>query len=90
MSFLRAHLCDEIQGYYFSKPLTVDQVPDKLRSIKVRALSANIGRDRNGRRFIVRGHGRHHFSFSSSIFFFPEPTSASGSHFSCSHGLGDG
>jgi len=31
MSFLRAHLCDEIQGYYFSKPLTVDKVADKLR-----------------------------------------------------------
>jgi EAL domain-containing protein (putative c-di-GMP-specific phosphodiesterase class I) len=31
MSFLREHLCDEIQGYYFSKPLTVDKVADKLR-----------------------------------------------------------
>jgi diguanylate cyclase len=31
MSFLRAHQCDEIQGYYFSKPLTVDKVGDKLR-----------------------------------------------------------
>ena len=31
MSFLRVHLCDEIQGYYFSKPLTVDKVADKLR-----------------------------------------------------------
>jgi diguanylate cyclase (GGDEF)-like protein/PAS domain S-box-containing protein len=31
MSFLRAHHCDEIQGYYFSKPLAVDQVADKLR-----------------------------------------------------------
>ena len=31
MSFLRAHLCDEIQGYYFSKPLTVDKVADTLR-----------------------------------------------------------
>ena len=31
MSFLRAHQCDEIQGYYFSKPLTVDQVADKRR-----------------------------------------------------------
>jgi len=31
MSFLRAHRCDEIQGYYFSKPLAVDQVADKLR-----------------------------------------------------------
>jgi diguanylate cyclase (GGDEF)-like protein/PAS domain S-box-containing protein len=31
MSFLRAHLCDEIQGYYFSKPLAADKVADKLR-----------------------------------------------------------
>jgi diguanylate cyclase (GGDEF)-like protein/PAS domain S-box-containing protein len=32
MSFLRAHQCDEIQGYYFSKPLTVDEIADKLRA----------------------------------------------------------
>jgi len=32
MSFLRAHQCNEIQGYYFSKPLMADKVPDKLRS----------------------------------------------------------
>jgi EAL domain-containing protein (putative c-di-GMP-specific phosphodiesterase class I) len=31
MSFLRAHQCDEIQGYYFSKPLAFDKVADKLR-----------------------------------------------------------
>jgi diguanylate cyclase (GGDEF)-like protein/PAS domain S-box-containing protein len=31
MSFLRAHHCDEIQGYYFSKPLAVDKVASKLR-----------------------------------------------------------
>jgi diguanylate cyclase (GGDEF)-like protein/PAS domain S-box-containing protein len=31
MSFLRAHQCDEIQGYYFSKPLAVDKVAHKLR-----------------------------------------------------------
>jgi diguanylate cyclase (GGDEF)-like protein len=31
MAFLRAHQCDEIQGYYFSRPLTVDKVADKLR-----------------------------------------------------------
>jgi diguanylate cyclase (GGDEF)-like protein/PAS domain S-box-containing protein len=41
MSFLRAHQCDEIQGYYFSRPLTVDQVPDKLRGATVRVLSAH-------------------------------------------------
>jgi len=32
MSFLRAHHCDEIQGYYFSKPLVADAVADKLRA----------------------------------------------------------
>jgi diguanylate cyclase (GGDEF)-like protein/PAS domain S-box-containing protein len=31
MAFLRAHQCDEIQGYCFSKPLAVDKVADKLR-----------------------------------------------------------
>ncbi|MGA9447250.1 MAG: EAL domain-containing protein [Candidatus Sulfotelmatobacter sp.] len=31
MSFLRAHHCDEIQGYYFSRPLAFDNVADKLR-----------------------------------------------------------
>ncbi len=31
MSFLRAQQCDEIQGYYFSKPLTVDKIADQLR-----------------------------------------------------------
>ena len=31
MSFLRAQQCDEIQGYYFSKPLAADQVAGKLR-----------------------------------------------------------
>src|SRR5271157_1901502 len=32
MSFLRAHQCDEIQGYYFSKPLTADEGAAKLRA----------------------------------------------------------
>jgi diguanylate cyclase (GGDEF)-like protein/PAS domain S-box-containing protein len=32
MAFLRAHQCDEIQGYYFSKPLTADKVAAKLRA----------------------------------------------------------
>ena len=31
MSFLRAHHCDEIQGHYFSEPLSTDEVGDKLR-----------------------------------------------------------
>jgi diguanylate cyclase (GGDEF)-like protein/PAS domain S-box-containing protein len=32
MSFLRAHQCDAVQGYYFSRPLAVDDVADKLRA----------------------------------------------------------
>jgi EAL domain-containing protein (putative c-di-GMP-specific phosphodiesterase class I) len=43
MSFLRAHHCDEIQGYYFSKPLAVDKVADKLRGTAVQVLSAKHG-----------------------------------------------
>jgi predicted signal transduction protein with EAL and GGDEF domain len=32
MSFLRAHGCDEIQGYYFSRPLAVADFTAKVRS----------------------------------------------------------
>jgi diguanylate cyclase (GGDEF)-like protein/PAS domain S-box-containing protein len=32
MTFLRVNRCDEIQGYYFSKPLAVDKVAEKLRA----------------------------------------------------------
>jgi EAL domain-containing protein (putative c-di-GMP-specific phosphodiesterase class I) len=31
MSFLRAHHCDEFQGYYFSKPLPADEFAESLR-----------------------------------------------------------
>jgi EAL domain-containing protein (putative c-di-GMP-specific phosphodiesterase class I) len=31
MSFLRSHRCNEIQGYYFSKPLLADDLAVKLR-----------------------------------------------------------
>jgi len=31
MLFLQARQCDEIQGYYFSKPLAVDKIADKLQ-----------------------------------------------------------
>ncbi len=44
MSFLRSHHCDEIQGYYFSKPLAVDKVAEKLRKVSAQfALSASQG-----------------------------------------------
>jgi diguanylate cyclase (GGDEF)-like protein/PAS domain S-box-containing protein len=34
-TFLRDHDCDEIQGYYFSKPLNADLIPDKLRKLSL-------------------------------------------------------
>jgi diguanylate cyclase (GGDEF)-like protein/PAS domain S-box-containing protein len=45
MSFLRAHHCDEIQGYYFSKPLTADRAADKLRGghLELQAKGQAIG-----------------------------------------------
>jgi len=43
LSFLRAHHCDEIQGYYFSKPLAVDDVAGKLRSTTAHAFAAYNG-----------------------------------------------
>ena len=30
--FLRDHICDEMQGFYFSKPITPDQFGDLLRN----------------------------------------------------------
>jgi diguanylate cyclase (GGDEF)-like protein/PAS domain S-box-containing protein len=32
LAFLRAHNCDEAQGYYFSRPLTGDEFADEVRS----------------------------------------------------------
>jgi EAL domain-containing protein (putative c-di-GMP-specific phosphodiesterase class I) len=50
MSFLRAHHCDEIQGYYFSKPLSTDEVVDKLRG--------SVGQGQGGeRRAFIRSLG---------------------------------
>jgi diguanylate cyclase (GGDEF)-like protein/PAS domain S-box-containing protein len=43
ISFLRTHQCDEIQGYYFSKPLSPEQATDKLRSRVVHGLPAGQG-----------------------------------------------
>ena len=37
MSFLRAHQCDQIQGHYFSKPLTANEVAEKLAECSVHA-----------------------------------------------------
>ena len=35
MQFLRSHQCDEIQGYYFSKPLSVEEVSVKLKDCDI-------------------------------------------------------
>jgi diguanylate cyclase (GGDEF)-like protein/PAS domain S-box-containing protein len=35
MSFLRVHQCDEIQGYYFSKPLLPGDAAEKLRCTSI-------------------------------------------------------
>jgi EAL domain-containing protein (putative c-di-GMP-specific phosphodiesterase class I) len=32
MAFLRDHQCDEIQGYFFSKPITASEVAEKWLS----------------------------------------------------------
>jgi EAL domain-containing protein (putative c-di-GMP-specific phosphodiesterase class I) len=32
VDFLREHFCDEMQGFYFSKPITPDQFADMLRN----------------------------------------------------------
>jgi diguanylate cyclase (GGDEF)-like protein/PAS domain S-box-containing protein len=41
MAFLRSNQCDEIQGYYFSKPLSTQDASNKLRDILARASSAS-------------------------------------------------
>ena len=43
IAFLRTHQCDEMQGYYFSKPLLAEDVADKLRGNGSRASSASRG-----------------------------------------------
>ncbi len=32
VDFLRKHNCDEIQGFYYSKPITADQLTEVLSS----------------------------------------------------------
>jgi len=43
MSFLRTHQCDEIQGYYFSKPVSPEEAAAKLKGVATHALSAKYG-----------------------------------------------
>jgi EAL domain-containing protein (putative c-di-GMP-specific phosphodiesterase class I) len=31
MNFLKEHACDEMQGYYFSKPIVPEEFADLLR-----------------------------------------------------------
>jgi diguanylate cyclase (GGDEF)-like protein len=43
LAFLRSHDCDEIQGYYFSRPLRTNEVPALLRSTYGDTLAAYSG-----------------------------------------------
>ncbi len=36
MSFLREHRCDQIQGYYFSKPISASEMTEKLECVHAR------------------------------------------------------
>jgi EAL domain-containing protein (putative c-di-GMP-specific phosphodiesterase class I)/CheY-like chemotaxis protein len=59
MSFLRTHHCDQIQGYYFSKPLPVDKVADKLRG--------NVAEMQAGRERAVENLGKKPPEMSASL-----------------------
>ena len=43
MAFLRSHQCDEIQGYYFSRPLSTEDVEEKLRTCAASTSSLQTG-----------------------------------------------
>lgn len=60
LSFLRAHQCDEIQGYYFSRPLSADKIAGMLRGNKIdfapsprRAETIYPGRDSNAHAIVT-------------------------------------
>jgi EAL domain-containing protein (putative c-di-GMP-specific phosphodiesterase class I) len=42
MSFLRTHRCDEIQGYYFSKPVTAVELAENILLVPVGRRNASI------------------------------------------------
>jgi EAL domain-containing protein (putative c-di-GMP-specific phosphodiesterase class I) len=42
LAFLRSHDCDEMQGYYFSRPLLGEDIPELLRSNST--MAAHAGR----------------------------------------------
>jgi len=48
MSFLRQHYCDEIQGYYFSRPLPADEAARRLGTVAGRASAANTAQRGDG------------------------------------------
>jgi diguanylate cyclase (GGDEF)-like protein/PAS domain S-box-containing protein len=48
MSFLRAHRCDEIQGYYFSQPLSAGEVVEKLRGAAGQGQGEKVMQSSNG------------------------------------------
>lgn len=40
LTFLRERQCDEVQGYYFSKPIPPDEIEAKLRSLMANRINA--------------------------------------------------
>ncbi len=48
MSFLRKHGCDQIQGYYFSRPIMTEDLPARLAILRGDASEAFSGEDAAG------------------------------------------
>ena len=46
LSFLREQRCYEIQGYYYSRPVAVDQIVEKLRSVRMLPASTTVSKTR--------------------------------------------
>lgn len=62
LSFLRAHQCDEIQGYYLSRPLSAEGVTEMLRGNKIelvpssrRTVTIDSGRESKSRTSVTEG-----------------------------------
>jgi EAL domain-containing protein (putative c-di-GMP-specific phosphodiesterase class I) len=49
LKFLKSHGCDEAQGYYFSRPLPVDQIPALLKKSPLLASETSGGSSLNER-----------------------------------------
>ena len=45
LNFLREQSCDEVQGYYYSKPLPAEQFESFVRKVMAMSAPVDIGRD---------------------------------------------